>query len=760
MSSVEVGAAPPRAETAHARSNQNSRKSLASALSSWAYSGESGRDLRIDLLRGLAVLAMVIDHIAGPSKLYLISGGNQFYTSAAEGFIFLSGLTVGLVYRHIAERQGLAIALRRLLARAWNLYLLAIGLTLVLLPVSEMLRLPWAVGIEESSPLQVVWAVLSLHQTYYLVDVLALYVVLMLAAPLAQFLMHDGRTWVLVMLSWLIWAGFQFFPRQSELPWTTDGNNLFHLSAWQVLFFTAMVIGYHRQRLARLLPRVWQLHLLTLTGLGFAVLVAVYMNQSAVLDALQSALVAVSVGPGWSVADLQDALLAKGDVRVWRVLASSVVFAFLFQLTNLVWVPIRRIFGWLLLALGQNALYAYSLHIVVAVVLAMLSTYTTLGGDARSNAAIQLASIGLIWIGIRFRIVYPSAENIRYWKMSVVPLIAATVVLFRVDPAPAVAVAETVPVEPTPISDAVRHARAFGTPVPRIPGVEPGMRVPATPEPSPIPTPMPLPQAAPSNVATSAEPSGAAYVGPISGSFRELVFYSPSLDRDMSYYIYLPPGYATEGRRYPVLYMLHGGGGNKDEWLAYGLIDDVDRSILSKDIKPMIVVVPQGIRATGSTGLTADRYGAITSPTTCARRSTRPSARCRTPPTGPSADCRWAGLERSSSHSIILTCFRKPVHTALHSTSTTARFLACTAPVQNSSNASRSIWPRTRRISRHPTSGLMPVRTIPGSSATLSCTRPCSRAASRTIGTSSRAPTTAITGPETCQRTCGSTTAC
>src|SRR5947207_14353402 len=118
MSSVEVGAAPPRAETAHARSNQNSRKSLASALSSWAYSGEVGRDLRIDLLRGLAVLAMVIDHLAGPSRLYLITGGNRFYTSAAEGFIFLSGLTVGFAYRHIAEQLGLAAAARRLLIRA------------------------------------------------------------------------------------------------------------------------------------------------------------------------------------------------------------------------------------------------------------------------------------------------------------------------------------------------------------------------------------------------------------------------------------------------------------------------------------------------------------------------------------------------------------------------------------------------------------------------------------------------------------------
>jgi enterochelin esterase-like enzyme len=84
------------------------------------------------------------------------------------------------------------------------------------------------------------------------------------------------------------------------------------------------------------------------------------------------------------------------------------------------------------------------------------------------------------------------------------------------------------------------------------------------------------------------------YVGSIAGTLREVPIYSPSLDRDMSYYVYLPPGYGTEGRRYPVLYMLHGGGASKDEWPAYGLINDVDRSIVSKDIRPLIVVLPQG----------------------------------------------------------------------------------------------------------------------------------------------------------------------
>ena len=46
--------------------------------------------------------------------------------------------------------------------------------------------------------------------------------------------------------------------------------------------------------------------------------------------------------------------------------------------------------------------------------------------------------------------------------------------------------------------------------------------------------------------------------GPIKGTLEEQWFYSPELDRDMPYLAYLPPDYGTAGRRYPVLYTLHG----------------------------------------------------------------------------------------------------------------------------------------------------------------------------------------------------------
>ena len=99
--------------------------------------------LRIDLLRGWAVVIMFIDQLAGPSVLYMLTASGQFLTSAAEGFVFISGFVAAVVYGRIASRKGLLFASRRMLRRAAVLYLLSTALTIVVVPCRRALRL-WA----------------------------------------------------------------------------------------------------------------------------------------------------------------------------------------------------------------------------------------------------------------------------------------------------------------------------------------------------------------------------------------------------------------------------------------------------------------------------------------------------------------------------------------------------------------------------------------------------------------------------------------
>lgn len=58
--------------------------------------------------------------------------------------------------------------------------------------------------------------------------------------------------------------------------------------------------------------------------------------------------------------------------------------------------------------------------------------------------------------------------------------------------------------------------------------------------------------------------------------------------------VYLPPGYAP-GRKYPVLYLLHGIGGNEHEWTGYVKAHAVvDNLVAEGKAVPMIVVFPNG----------------------------------------------------------------------------------------------------------------------------------------------------------------------
>jgi enterochelin esterase-like enzyme len=58
--------------------------------------------------------------------------------------------------------------------------------------------------------------------------------------------------------------------------------------------------------------------------------------------------------------------------------------------------------------------------------------------------------------------------------------------------------------------------------------------------------------------------------------------------------VYLPPGYSPD-RKYPVLYLLHGIGGNEHEWTGYVKAHQiVDNLIAAGRAVPMIVVFPNG----------------------------------------------------------------------------------------------------------------------------------------------------------------------
>lgn len=72
---------------------------------------------------------------------------------------------------------------------------------------------------------------------------------------------------------------------------------------------------------------------------------------------------------------------------------------------------------------------------------------------------------------------------------------------------------------------------------------------------------------------------------------------SALLNQEIKYSIILPEDYYTSKKTYPVVYLLHGLGDNESSWLEYGRVSQaVDAAVKSKEIVPMIYVMPQGFR--------------------------------------------------------------------------------------------------------------------------------------------------------------------
>lgn len=119
-----------------------------------------------------------------------------------------------------------------------------------------------------------------------------------------------------------------------------------------------------------------------------------------------------------------------------------------------------------------------------------------------------------------------------------------------------------------------------------------------TPE-QPTNTPTVSPTATPSATATPIGPAG--YEAPVGydkadktvtyGTKKKESYYSTTTKKDRNVNIILPAGYTTE-KKYPVLYLLHGIGGDENEWMSGNPQYVVGNLVAQGLAKDMILVIP------------------------------------------------------------------------------------------------------------------------------------------------------------------------
>lgn len=224
-----------------------------------------GRDPRLDMFRGLALVMIFIDHV--PGTIYENFTIRNFgFSDAAEAFVFMSGMAAGLAYsgRFVASNSvsTLWTAIARVWARARTLYFVHLTITLLTLAIFAIAAQSfgmWSMLSQNNvaplftHPIGVMIGLPTMmHQLGYL-NILPLYIVLLLATPLLLVL---GIRWPVPVLigSILLWiAAGQFRLNLPNFP--VPGGWFFNPVSWQLIFVIGLLSGVAMKRGERFIPQ-------------------------------------------------------------------------------------------------------------------------------------------------------------------------------------------------------------------------------------------------------------------------------------------------------------------------------------------------------------------------------------------------------------------------------------------------------------------------------------------------------------------------
>ena len=202
---------------------------------------DKGRDLRLDLFRGVANWAIFLDHI--PENVVIwITTRNYGFSDAADLFVFISGYTASFVYARMMLERGCIVGASRLTKRVWQLYVAHIILFVIYIVtigyVAQRFSDPEIInefnvaGLVDN-PVETLRQGLLLKFKPVNLDVLPLYIVLMgLFPPVLWIMLRQPNLTMLASIAlWLAARQFGW-----NLPGYPAGTWYFNPFCWQLLF--------------------------------------------------------------------------------------------------------------------------------------------------------------------------------------------------------------------------------------------------------------------------------------------------------------------------------------------------------------------------------------------------------------------------------------------------------------------------------------------------------------------------------------------
>lgn len=319
----------------------------------------AGRDARIDIVRGLALLIIFINHMPG-NVVSAYMPNNFGFSDAADAFVLLAGVSATFAYGGLIETRGFSIAALKLGGRLWTLYIahlavfiLVCGVIAIAVTQTQNPLYIEAINIQpffRDTGEALIGALTLTYQPSYL-DILPLYIVLLGLFPVIYYGVRFSPALAL-FCSLAIWQ--VALALDLHLP-NSGGHWFFNPFAWQVIFTLGVILGRSVQ-LGVTTPRLRWLDAAAVAFLLFAWLVKIPTGNPTGIALLN---------------DWFDSVQLGSD-------KTNLAWSRLFHLGALAWLVIRWLpaggmltrsaIGRALACSGRNSLHVFCVGIVLAII--------------------------------------------------------------------------------------------------------------------------------------------------------------------------------------------------------------------------------------------------------------------------------------------------------------------------------------------------------------------------------------------------------
>lgn len=345
----------------------------------------------IDGLRGYFLIMMMMVHLTGVQPFLSVFSHHKLgYVEDAQGFVFLSGFVIAIVYGRLLQKTSFTVMRKNLYRRVRHLYFynfisLLIVFALAYSGFKFADQIHQMAGIGENGWQDIIISLLLIDGPIY-VDILPMYICFMVFTPFILSALWKNGLLVVISLSVGLWVlaqsgVFSFLANRMTTAFnlTSDGgldmSLYFYRWSWQILFVAGLVGGtlfaQGKLELSRLHERRYE-HLFYISLLGILFFALLRIALSGNLGSAASESVYLQSG------------LSRRNFGILR-LANFVVDAYALIYLTVAgptskhrWIAVlgrffHAVLSWRpLVFLGQHSLQVYALHVILVYLVAAL----------------------------------------------------------------------------------------------------------------------------------------------------------------------------------------------------------------------------------------------------------------------------------------------------------------------------------------------------------------------------------------------------